>query len=115
MSAFLDQIIAHVERQPMRELEIPEWGVTLYWRPLTLAQRDEIRRRANGNNNRLVAWALILVARNAAGELVFEDSLKELSQLEEKLPGHQVARIAEAMFAEEGADKAGEGSPPTRS
>lgn len=116
MSGILDEIVAATEGAKLRSMHVPEWDRWVYWRPLTLHQREQIRKRGGSSSGRTCAVGLILGALDEAGEPLFTDDAKTLLTVETKLDGAVVARVANRIFGDEQeTDKAGEASAPTRS
>lgn len=65
---------AHAARKAVR-VHVPEYGVDLYFPPLTLADRDAIRRGVNTTDEHaLMVEGLIHQARDADGQPAFPDT-----------------------------------------
>lgn len=114
MSDVLDLARAHYERMRNQNLEIPEWSpeggapFEIFYSPLTLRQRQRLNARVNGENPaRLMALAVILFARKANGDPLFEDSPATLKAIENEVAPAVIAKIAGAMLGTSDGDDLG--------
>jgi len=65
-------------RAKRRQHEVPEWGLTLYFGPITAYEMEEVGKRAKGKGQfEQNIILLIYKARNAEGRPVFEMGDKE--------------------------------------
>ena len=65
---------AHDERAKMTAVEVPEYGITLYFPPLTLADRSYIRKIAGSEDDvELMICTMIRMAHDEEGNRVFKD------------------------------------------
>lgn len=77
MTSALDKITAHFEGAGMTPVEVPEWELTLYFRPVTGFDRTNVRRGVDPNDEaELIANFVRLLARDATGERLFDDDPK---------------------------------------
>jgi len=75
MSTLLSRIKAAHDARKMVAVEVPEYGVTLYFPALTLADHEAIRKGvAKGDEHALLIKGLIHQARNADGTPAFDDT-----------------------------------------
>lgn len=112
MSAFLEKISAATQAAPRESMTVAEWGgVEIYWRPPSLAKREEIQRRAGKSDSRATAVTVLLLATDAEGNRLFADD--DLAGLESLDGGEVVGRVAKEMLGIEEAETAGEQSAPT--
>lgn len=88
-----DAIAAHWAAMQRQTIEVPEWGATIHFDPLTLAERDRLRSYAG---NEQLAEVLILKAEDGAGARIFTKADKH--QLMHAAAPSIVARVAERML-----------------
>jgi hypothetical protein len=69
----------------LTEVKVPELGTSLWFKPLTLAQRSEIRKGTNDDEEMVLAKTLIVKALDATGKRVFEDDAKTLATIYGKM------------------------------
>lgn len=75
MSTLLSRIRAAHDSRKMVAVDVPEYGVTLHFPPLTLADHEAIRKGvAKGDEHALMVKGLIHQARNADGTPAFDDT-----------------------------------------
>ncbi|AKO96831.1 hypothetical protein MALG_01655 [Marinovum algicola DG 898] len=75
MSQVLEQLNRVHAARKMVAVEVPEYGWTLHFPPLTVADRQAIRRGVNPNDDsELMINGLIRMARNADGTPFFENT-----------------------------------------
>jgi hypothetical protein len=89
----LKDLILAAEDCPLTQVEVPEWGATVYLRPLTARERDRITARAiKGESDE--ALSIALVGRclcDIDGRRVFADG--EIEQL-----GAKSGAVVERLF-----------------
>lgn len=121
-SPLREQIIAaakaHMAEQPVRAIEVPEWNCTIYWTPLTLQDRETIRRRATGEGGGMAdaqAHLIFLKACDRDGVKLFD--LDDKRVFLHHADSGVVQRIADAISSDEPLDvqvaAAKKNSPPT--
>lgn len=95
----LSRMKKHMAAHGLQDLVVPEWGCTLYWSPITLAEREEIRQRAASHGlDDAQAHAIFLKAVDRDGKKVFDlgDKLVLLHQADAGV----VSRVATAMTSD---------------
>lgn len=93
MSGLLDRIAAHGARPPVR-VPVPEWGVDLYFRPLTPAQATRINKGiAESDHAALAVNFIVELALDGSGKRVFEGTPEERATLEGKADLAVITRI----------------------
>jgi hypothetical protein len=112
MSDILTAARGHFERLRRQTVEVPEWGedgapAVLYFDPPTLRQRHIVKHRANGNEARLLALAVILWAKDADGKPAFTDDAITLGAFETELDPAVIARVAGCLLGVSSADSLG--------
>lgn len=70
----IEKAIAHFQSIEARQLYIPEWDVTVYCKPCTLAQKAKWFTQANGDNYQLMLHAIVDGAIDEHGEKLFDAS-----------------------------------------
>lgn len=68
----IDAAIGHFAAKTVRSIEVPEWGVTLYSKNLSLEDRAKWISRADGNATEYMVYAIIFGLTDANGEQVFD-------------------------------------------
>jgi hypothetical protein len=77
MTSALDKITAHFAGAGLTPVEVPEWGLTLYFRPVTGHDRTNVRRGVDpSDESELIANFVRLLALDENGERVFDDTPK---------------------------------------
>ena len=73
MSDVLSRITAHFDSLGVREIHVPEWDVTFYVTPVTVAERQRIygAGKVGDNDFELLVRILIEKARDKDGKKVF--------------------------------------------
>jgi hypothetical protein len=92
-SPLAEAIAAHWAAMQRQSIEVPEWGCTVWFDPLTLAERDKLR---HAQGNEALAETLILKAEDEAGTKLFTKADKP--QLMHGAAPATVARVAERML-----------------
>ena len=97
----IDAALAHMRELGTRRLEVPEWKdegglpFVVYWKPLTLAEREKIYR---GGELKLTSYVDVLVmkALDAKGEKMF--SLEDAPKMRQAVESSIIQRIALAIL-----------------
>ena len=93
-----------------RSSQPPSHGapVEVWFAPVTLRQRQKLNARVSGDNPaRLMALCVILFAKRANGEPLFEDTPATLKAFENEVDPAVIARIATAMLGTSDGDDLG--------
>ena len=100
MSA-IDNVVAHFSEKPVRQMEVPEWGLTIYAKNTSVEDRAKIFARAERDHESSV-YAIIFAAADKDGELLFDigDKHKLLNQADPMV----VSKVAAFILGLAGAD-----------
>lgn len=96
--AAIDQLKAHFSAQSVRVIEVPEWGeanapLLIYAKPLTLADKQKLRRLAmEGGEMEVLAHTLIIKATDGEGQPLF--TVADKHDLMHKVDPDVLARVA---------------------
>lgn len=70
--SLIDKAVGHFSSKARRAIDVPEWGVTLYSKNLTLDDRSKWMTRADGDTTDYMLYAVIFGLTNEEGESVFD-------------------------------------------
>lgn len=111
--AAIDRAKAHFTDLGVQQQEVPEWGeegkpLVVYWRPMTLAQKQKIQQigERDGWVARL-ADALIMLATDDQGKPLF--TIEHKHALRHNVDPDVLARVVTRMMASPGAAEMGKG------
>lgn len=96
MSDFKERARAHFNRP--RSLHIPEWDVTIFWKPITGKDQEKVARavKAKGASDAEFAYRLLIEkAEDEKGQKLWD--IGDLEELKTGYDAMVIARIAEAM------------------
>lgn len=97
MSEITDKIKAHFEALGTREIPVPEWGITIYTTPVTVAERARIYGQgAKSNDQDFVARILVTKAKDRDGKPLF--TLEDQAVLLQKADSGVLIRVAAAIM-----------------
>lgn len=102
MSGILDKARAHFRAKldgEMLSCEVPEWGLTVFWKPLNLKQQNKIYKHLADKSLIALVETLIIRARNIDGDLLFKPIDK--TELMTSVDPGVINRIVEAMGEED--------------
>lgn len=88
----IDSAVSHFSNKEIRSIEIPEWGVKLFTKNLTLDDKSRMLSRANGNSTDYMIYAVIFGTTDADGNQAF--TLEDKVSLRTKVDPEIVSRIA---------------------
>ena len=88
----IDSAVSHFSNKEIRSIEIPEWGVKLFSKNLTLDDKSRMLSRANGNSTDYLIYAVIFGTTDQNGAQAF--TLEDKSSLRTKVDPEIVSRIA---------------------
>lgn len=72
MSKLIDQAVSHFSSQAVRSLEVPEWGVTVYAKNLTLEDKAKFLARSKDESSDYLIYSVIFGALDEKGEQLFD-------------------------------------------
>lgn len=85
MSDILDRLRAAREAAPTIPIEIEEWGLSAFIRPISAARHASIRKETN--ESRMAAKFIIACLMDKDGKPIFEDNAASLAELESQSSG----------------------------
>lgn len=98
MSEAISKITSHFEALGTRVIEVPEWGLTIYSTPVTVAERNRIYSKGGGDNDfELLVRILIEKARNEKGEKLF--TIADKAVLIQKADSSVLIRVATEIMS----------------
>lgn len=107
MNSVIERALKHYEDLGRQQIDVPEWGVTIYWTPLTLEEANKLARGAEARGKPGTAADLIIMkAVDEKGEKLF--TIEHKQKLEQKVDRNVLLRISNAMMGDasvEGAEK----------
>ena len=94
MSDVLARIASHFESLGVREITVPEWDVSFYVTPVTVAERQRIYAGGKGGDNDFEILVRILIekARDKDGKRLF--TLADKAALMQKADSAVLVRVA---------------------
>lgn len=72
MSKLIDVAVSHFSNKEIRELYVPEWGVTLYSKNLSLDDKARWMKRSDEDTTNYLVYAVIFGITNEKGDAVFD-------------------------------------------
>ncbi len=98
----IDRITQHFTTQETKIIEVPEWAdedgkpLVIHAEPMTLAEKSRLYKMAKDDDMSLLAYVLILKAKDEHGNKLF--TLAEKKTLMEKSDPEVLARVATAIM-----------------
>lgn len=92
ISAAISNAVSHFKAKPIRELPVPEWGITVYAHPINMATKGKWLAMAQGNNSAYLIYAVVYGARDSDGKPHF--GLEDLDDLRHRCDPAIVSDIA---------------------
>ena len=97
MSDILEQAKEHFKAIDRKIIDVPEWGITVYAKPLTLADKRILTRNTKPDDVTLFADVLILKAEDKEGKKLY--SLEDKQTLMRSVDPEVVARVAQDILS----------------
>ena len=97
MSDILDKAKEHFKAIDRKIIDVPEWGITVYAKPLTLADKRILTRNTKPDDVTLFADVLILKAEDKEGKKLY--SLEDKQTLMRSVDPEVVARVAQDILS----------------
>ena len=72
MGKLIEAAVAHFSSQEVRSMEVPEWGVTVFAKNLTLEDKSKWLKRAQEDTTDYMVYAVIFGAVDEKGESLFD-------------------------------------------
>ena len=94
----------HFAEQDVRVIKVPEWGtedepLTIYSKPLTLAETSKLYKMSREDDLTMMAYVLIFKALNSDGDKLF--SLEDKVSLLNKVDQEVLVRVATQIMGQE--------------
>jgi len=107
MSDLLAQIAERYENST-RSLEVREWGTTVYWTPLTLAEHQAARTGLSEDDDGYAFTVSVIVEKlqDSTGKPLFPEPAKAKATLLSKAEASVVQRIFRHIVGEDGLEEA---------
>ena len=96
MSDILDKAKEHFKSIDRKIIEVPEWDLTVYAKPLTLADKRKLTRTKKPDDVTLFADVLILKAEDKDGNKLY--TLENKHTLMHSVDPEVVARVAQQIL-----------------
>lgn len=100
----IDLVREHFASLGTRKIEVPEWKLTIYATPVTLAEKNRLYRKSKESDMELLADVLIMKAQNEKGEKMF--TIEHKATLLNKADSNVLARTANMILAADSPDVA---------
>jgi len=97
MSDILEKAKEHFKAIDRKIIDVPEWGITVYAKPLTLADKRILSRNTKPDDVTLFADVLILKAEDKEGKKLY--SLEDKQTLMKSVDPEVVARVAQDILS----------------
>ena len=97
MSDILDKAKEHFKAIDRKIIDVPEWKITIYAKPLTLADKRILTRNTKPDDVTLFADVLILKAEDKEGKKLY--SLEDKQTLMRSVDPEVVARVAQDILS----------------
>lgn len=72
MSKLIDVAVSHFSNKEIRQLYVPEWGVTLYSKNLSLDDKAKWMKRSDEDPTNYLVYAVIFGIMDEKGDAVFD-------------------------------------------
>lgn len=95
----IDLVREHFASLGTRKIEVPEWKLTVYAAPVTLAEKNRLYKKSKESDMELLVDLLIMKATDANGQKLF--TLEHKPTLLNKADSNVVARVANAILADD--------------
>jgi hypothetical protein len=95
----IDLVREHFASLGTRKIEVPEWKLTVYAAPVTLAEKNRLYKKSKESDMELLVDLLIMKATDANGQKLF--TLEHKPTLLNKADSNVVARVSNAILADE--------------
>jgi len=94
----LDKAKEHFSSLEVQSIEVPEWDMTIYWKPWTIAERQKVWGpvKASGRDTEISARVLITKAMDRDGKNQF--GLGDLRTLTHEVDFSVVERVSAAIM-----------------
>ena len=97
MSDILEKAKEHFKEIDRKIIDVPEWGITVYAKPLTLSDKRRLTRNTKPDDVTLFADVLIQKAEDKEGKKLY--SLESKHTLMHEVDPEVVARVAQDILS----------------
>jgi len=94
----IDRIRDHFNSLGIKRIEVPEWKLTIFATPMTLAEKNRVYRKSKDSDMELLVDIVLLKATDEAGNKLF--TLEHRHTLLNKADSNVVARVANAILSD---------------
>lgn len=95
----IDLVREHFASLGTRKIEVPEWKLTIYATPVTLAEKSRLYKKSRENDMDLLVDLLVMKAQNEKGEKLF--TIEHKATLLNKADSNIIGRVANAILADD--------------
>lgn len=95
----IELVREHFASLGTRKIEVPEWKLTVYSTPVTLAEKNRLYKKSRESDMELLVDILLMKATDANGQKLF--TLEHKATLLNRADSNIVARVANAILAED--------------
>lgn len=92
MSKLIDVAVSHFNAREVRQMEVPEWETTLYAKNLSLEDKHKWLKRAKGETDEYLLYAVIFGVTDENGDTVFD--IGDKAKLKTNVDPEVLSRIA---------------------
>lgn len=92
MSKLIDVAVSHFNAREVRQMEVPEWETTLYAKNLSLEDKHKWLKRAKGETDEYLLYAVIFGVMDENGDTVFD--IGDKAKLKTNVDPEVLSRIA---------------------
>ena len=92
----IDLVREHFSSLGSKRIEVPEWKITVFAAPMTLAEKNKLYKKSRENDMELLVDILIMKAQDENGKKLFE--VDHRLTLLNKADSNVVARVANAIL-----------------
>jgi hypothetical protein len=95
----IDLVREHFASLGTKKIEVPEWKLTIYSSPVTLAEKNRLYRKSRESDMELLVDIVIMKASDADGKKLF--TLDQKITLLNRADSNVLARVANAILSDE--------------
>jgi len=95
----IDLIREHFVALGRKQIEVPEWKLTIFSSPVTLGEKNRLYRKSKENDMELMVDILIMKAEDESGKKMFEAEHK--LTLLNKADSNIISRVANVILSDD--------------
>lgn len=95
----IDLVRDHFSSLGTKAIEVPEWKLTIYSTPVTLAEKNKLYKKSRESDMELLVDVLIMKATDEKGEKLF--NIDHRLTLLNKADSNVIARVANAILSDD--------------